>query len=248
MQILSPQATAPRHSQPEAGCGPLGLPIFDGAHTPQNIAAHAYLLGVAAGAGLGVGVWSMAFRGLGLFIGMLAVFHILEYICTAMYRPDVKMAAFLLDNGKEYHAAMAAGAIEFLVWHWLFPSINIFRWWNWIALIIVIAAQCLRSAAMLTAGANFTHLIAYEKEPTHTLVTNGIYSTFRHPAYTGFYYWAIGTQLLAANPICAVAFAVALQRFFSARIEYEEWHLREFFGDPYSEYAKTVGVWIPGVR
>ncbi|KAJ3166953.1 hypothetical protein HDU88_003042 [Geranomyces variabilis] len=247
MQIMSPKASGPRLSLPEAGYGPFGLPIFDGAHTPQNIAAHAYLLGVTAGAGLAAGLCSTAFRGLGFFIGMLAVFHVLEYICTAMHRPDVKMSAFLLRNGKEYYLAMTAGAIEFLVWHSLWPAINVFRWWNWIALVVVIAAQCLRSAAMLTAGANFTHLVADEKEPAHTLVTNGIYSTFRHPAYTAFYYWAIGTQLVAGNPICTVAFAVALIRFFGDRIEYEEMRLLEFFGDQYAEYRKTTGVWIPSL-
>ncbi|KAJ3009048.1 hypothetical protein HKX48_008198 [Thoreauomyces humboldtii] len=99
---------------------------------------------------------------------------------------------------------------------------------------------------MVTAGANFTHLIADDKDPNHVLVTNGIYAIFRHPSYTGFFYWGIFTQLAAGNPICATAFAFALQRFFASRIIYEERTLVVFFGDAYVEYKDSgAGVWIP---
>lgn len=40
----------------------------------------------------------------------------------------------------------------------------------------------------------------------------------RHPSYAGFFYWALGTQLLLGNPLSALVFAVVLWRFFSRRI------------------------------
>ncbi|KAI8912949.1 Isoprenylcysteine carboxyl methyltransferase family-domain-containing protein [Powellomyces hirtus] len=241
-------ASSPGRSQPESGLGPLGLPIFDGHHTPQNIAAHAYLLGCLHGFGVGLGFCSTDFRGLGFFVGSLALFHVLEYLCTAMYRSDVKMSAFLLNNGREYQMAMAAGVVEYFVWYFVYPPMNAFRWWNWIALMGMVAAQYLRSAAMITAGSNFTHLIAAEKDPSHTLVTTGIYATFRHPSYTAFYYWAVCTQLTANNPFCSLAFSLALYKFFRDRIIYEERTLIEFFGDEYERYIKTAKVWIPYIE
>ncbi|TPX72332.1 hypothetical protein SpCBS45565_g00607 [Spizellomyces sp. 'palustris'] len=171
----TPAASEPQPAQPEMAFGPFGLPIFDGEHTPQNIAAYAYLLGCAHGFGVAVGLFSPNIAGLGFFIAMLALFHTLEYICTAMYRTDVKMSSFLLNQSREYHMAMTAGVVEYLAWYLIFPNLKIFHWWNWLALYGVAASQALRSAAMITAGSNFTHIVAEEKHSTHTLVTNGIY-------------------------------------------------------------------------
>ena len=44
------------------------------------------------------------------------------------------------------------------------------------------------------------------------------YSWFRHPSYTGFFYWALGTQLVLQNPVTFVFFAILLWRFFYYRI------------------------------
>lgn len=43
----------------------------------------------------------------------------------------------------------------------------------------------------------------------------------RHPSYLGFFYWALGTQIMLANPVSIVVFAVVLWRFFKYRIERE---------------------------
>ncbi|KAI8827165.1 Isoprenylcysteine carboxyl methyltransferase family-domain-containing protein [Fimicolochytrium jonesii] len=246
LQCIAGSSSVPAKTQPDHGLGPLGLPIFDGQHTPQNIAAHAYLIGVLHGVGLVLGLYSENYRGLGFFLNALAMFHILEYLMTAMYGNEVKISSFLLNNGREYQFAMIAGVIEYFVWGWLYPPMNIFRWWNYLAILLLLASQSLRSAAMCTAGANFTHLVADEKETHHTLVTSGVYSIFRHPSYTAFYYWALGTQLVASNPFSALAFALTLSRFFRSRIRYEEYTLLNFFGDRYGEYMGRTGVWIPG--
>lgn len=41
---------------------------------------------------------------------------------------------------------------------------------------------------------------------------------FRHPSYAGFFYWALGTQLVLQNPISISFFLVVLWRFFHSRI------------------------------
>ena len=62
-------------------------------------------------------------------------------------------------------------------------------------LLMVIGGEVLRKIAMFTAQANFNHYIQHVKEEGHVLVTHGIYSYFRHPAYVGWFYWSIGTQV-----------------------------------------------------
>lgn len=47
-------------------------------------------------------------------------------------------------------------------------------------------------------------------------------SHLRHPAYFGWFWWSIGTQMLLCNPVCIVVYAAASWRFFSQRIPFEE--------------------------
>lgn len=68
-------------------------------------------------------------------------------------------------------------------------------WLSTVGLLMVIFGDCLRKAAMLTAGSNFNHIVQNEKSDTHTLVTSGVYGWFRHPSYVGWFYWSIGTQV-----------------------------------------------------
>lgn len=41
---------------------------------------------------------------------------------------------------------------------------------------------------------------------------------FRHPSYAGFFYWALGTQLVLQNPISFTIYSILLRRFFFYRI------------------------------
>lgn len=73
-------------------------------------------------------------------------------------------------------------------------------------------------------------------------------SLLRHPSYFGFYYWALGSQLMMMNPVCFVGFAAALHHFFSERIQYEEQLLVRFFGQDYKAYQARTQTGIPLVR
>lgn len=75
-------------------------------------------------------------------------------------------------------------------------------WLSTVGLLMVIFGDCLRKAAMLTAGSNFNHIVQNEKSDTHTLVTSGVYGWFRHPSYVGWFYWSIGTQVLYLTLSC----------------------------------------------
>lgn len=62
----------------------------------------------------------------------------------------------------------------------------------------------------VTATHNFTHAIASQRTERHRLVTHGVYGYMRHPGYAGWALWAIGTQVLLANPVCTPAFLVVV--------------------------------------
>lgn len=67
----------------------------------------------------------------------------------------------------------------------------------------------------------------------------------RHPSYFGFFWWALGAQLLLLNPVCFVGFILVLQKFFSDRITYEEHTLQRFFGQEWIEYKAKTPTWMP---
>ena len=82
--------------------------------------------------------------------------------------------------------------------------------------------------------------------PPHRLVTHGVYAWLRHPAYFGWFWWSVGTQLLLCNPVCVFAYAYASYRFFRNRIPYEEQHLlRMFPNDEYAAYRRRTVIGIP---
>ncbi|PKK79788.1 farnesyl cysteine-carboxyl methyltransferase [Rhizophagus irregularis] len=220
--------------------------IFDGRHTPQNISSHSFFFGAVFGVCLAIGYYSETIPQLGVFLSALALFHELEYMMTALFKPDiVSLDAFLLNNGNQYNIAHVAGITEFLIELYLFPTLKYIRFIRYIGFIIMVIGQSARSLAMWHAKSNFSHKIAYRKKQDHVLVTTGIYAYMRHPSYFGFYWWAIGTQLLLCNPICLAGFFFVLHRFFKDRIEEEEPLLFNFFGKEYIEYKKKTPTHIP---
>mmetsp|Transcript_1912 Transcript_1912/g.5988 ORF Transcript_1912/g.5988 Transcript_1912/m.5988 type:complete len:120 (-) Transcript_1912:354-713(-) len=88
-------------------------------------------------------------------------------------------------------------------------------------------------------------MLAQEQRDEHVLVTHGIYSVLRHPAYFGYFWWAVGTQILLANPICLITYTAATFFFFRNRIPYEEQLLIRFFGQDYIEYRDRTYIGIP---
>ena len=108
---------------------------------------------------------------------------------------------------------------------------------------MMVARQCFRTAGMVTAGANFNHLVQDEHDGRQELVTSGVYAYLRHPAYFGWHYWSIGTQLCLGNYLCAIAYTWASHRFFQSRIPYEEAALLDMF-PKYKDYRKRTVIGI----
>ncbi|KAF5018504.1 hypothetical protein F66182_9509 [Fusarium sp. NRRL 66182] len=226
----------------------------------SGIALRAFCLGIAlACSGIAMGTilfltsspaWRVPF-----FLFALSAFHFFEFWTTAEKNTLVaSIGSFLLTaNWPSYAIAHSAAFIECAFVNLVFPG----RHWApfgtgplllGAGLVMVIAGQYVRSAAMLHAGASFNHHVQTRKKDSHELITTGIYSIFRHPSYFGFFYWGLGTQLVMGNVFCFFAYAGVLWKFFNERIRIEEAKLVEFFQDDYVQYRNRVGTKIPFIR
>ncbi|KAI9659340.1 MAG: hypothetical protein M1821_001598 [Bathelium mastoideum] len=197
------------------------------------------------------------------FLAVLATFHFLEFWTTARYNtPRADASSFLLfNNGAGYFLAQVcafgetcavaglanipsravAGSVG-VPYTYLHTRIVVT-----LGFVLVVLGQVVRSTAMAHLGTNFHHIVQVRRNEGHELVTSGIYAVLRHPSYFGFFWWAVGTQLVLGNCICLIAYFGVLWRFFGHRIQKEEKALLEFFGDEYANYkAKTI-VGIPFV-
>lgn len=254
----------------------------------SGISVRAYCLGIALGIST-IFTLQLAYFGYGLwrasaFIAILSLFHYLEFDSTARYNPaDASLSSFLLlSNGVAYASAHAAATVELLLRCWLYSEYKP-QWLRRpfevsqflpavpstvtvpVGIFFIVVGQFVRREAMRKAATNFNHIVQWAKKADHVLVTDGIYGFSRHPAYFGFFWWGLGTQILLENKICLVGYAAVLWKFFSQRIsrkcsvgktvphlanwiQDEERHLVSFFGQEYLDYRRRVPVRIPFIR
>ncbi|KAK1751771.1 protein-S-isoprenylcysteine O-methyltransferase [Echria macrotheca] len=229
-------------------------------HQPKSlagIALRSFCLGIA----LAISIISIGYIAvftdsplwrLPFFLGALSLFHFLEFWTTAAYNTRVaEVSSFLLtSNWPGYAIAHSVATLECLVTNVLWPD----RSWAplhsgsvlcFLGILLVATGQTVRSVAMIQAGPSFNHMVQHRRSSGHVLVTTGIYGRLRHPSYFGFFWWALGTQLVLGNLVCFVGYAAVLWRFFSSRIRHEEEFLVRFFGEEYVDYRRKVGTKIP---
>lgn len=199
----------------------------NGERSLSSISWQAFYLGVIFAASLILGIQAATYGyklwRLSAFIGCLSLFHFLEFWTYAAYNtPNVRASSFLLfSNGVSYNTAHTCAALEILISNFFFTGyqqVLCNPLTVALGLFLVILGQATRSSAIATAGSNFNHIPQRTKHATHELVTSGVYNWSRHPSYFGFFWWALGTQLLVGNKICLLAYTVALWKFFSDRI------------------------------
>lgn len=185
----------------------------------------------------------------GYYLMSLSFFHLSEFVFTALFNTkEVTTDSFLLNHSIEYGVAALASWVEFFIEAFLFPSLKKSLYTRFIGLFLVLFGEAFRKLAMYTAGTNFNHYVQEARQQDHVLVTKGVYRLIRHPSYFGWFYWSIGTQILLANPICTVLYAITTWKFFKSRIMFEEFYLLKFFGKQYSNYQKKTPSGIPFVK
>jgi len=187
----------------------------------------------------------------GAFVGFVSWYHLSEALLVRWWTPEeFGLDSFLFSRG--YVGAMLIAWMEFAVESWTWPGAKERWWWRPggfpLALAVVVLGEMLRKAAWLTGKAAFTHRIQTRRRPHHVLVTHGVYAWSRHPGYLGWWWWSIGTQLLLANPISTILFAVIGWNFFRKRIPIEDYHLHKMFGNEYNSYYRNTPTRFPGIR
>ena len=185
-----------------------------------------------------------------LYLLTLAVYHSGEHLCTAYFHEGKSTwHSFLLDQSWHYGLAMAVSFAELGVR--LYFGLYLQAVWEVsfvLGGICVGVGQALRIGSEINAGANFTHVISYEKQDSHHLVTSGLYTLCRHPSYFGWFLWSVGTQVMVCNPVCVVLYFYASRSFFTDRIDNEETTLQHFFRRDYVEYMKRVPAFPKGFQ
>jgi protein-S-isoprenylcysteine O-methyltransferase len=192
------------------------------------ISVEAYVLGLTLGAGLCTSIYLLVIHPSrlwrpSLFLCLLSFFHFSEFYTYARWNlKNTRADSFLtLSNGRAYIIAMSFAFIEAIVTSIFLPqwqSIWAQSWLQAISVIILVTGQLIRHSAIATAGTSFNHHLQKKRRSDHVLITWGPYRWFRHPSYFGFYWWAIGTQVLLGNALSTPIFALVLWRFFYNRI------------------------------
>lgn len=239
-------------SSSEPAVSKLPKEIDDAGRDAARIALYAAVLGGFASVSAALGILQHISLPLSLYVAVLCTFHLLEYWTTARFNPNAATSeSFLLySNGAAYWVAQASGLLEVHLRR-RYPVLAVEALLNTrfvLGLAMILLGQAVRSTAMCQAGVSFSHLIAKHHRQQHVLVTTGIYSWSRHPSYFGFFYFAIGTQVMLGNVFSVCTFTAILWRFFSRRIEEEERYLVKFFGDAYLVYRARVATLIPAIR
>lgn len=191
------------------------------------------------------------FLSLGLYLCTLSFFHFSEYFVTSLSNPtNLSTDIFLINQSNAYTLATLASFAEFFLEFYFLPYdwFGQFKKLTLLGLLVCLIGELMRKLAILTAGQGFTHIISTTRHPEHVLITHGVYSLMRHPSYAGWFYWALGTQMILLNPICFVLFMFVAWNFFQERIPYEEDILITFFGQDYHKYRNKVPVGIPFIK
>ena len=135
-----------------------------------------------------------------------------------------------MNQSPQYEFAMITGMVEYWLEFFFLPMYLFLNSFHcslrnstitfWIGFLLCLCGELLRACGEIQLGHNFNHRIETSKSTDHQLITNGLYSVFRHPAYTGWFYFSIGTQVLLMNPLCTIAYTIASWYFFYVRIPY----------------------------
>mmetsp|Transcript_55273 Transcript_55273/g.147535 ORF Transcript_55273/g.147535 Transcript_55273/m.147535 type:complete len:311 (-) Transcript_55273:307-1239(-) len=197
-------------------------------------------------------VWALRFP---LFLVCVVLFHSAEYAFTITFHAQkAQYTAFLLTPVPHgaYSIAMILAVVEFWLETAALNGLHFSIFSAKVTLVIVVTSTivtlsgwAMRTAALWTAQANFTHLVAHRRSESHELVTHGVYGLCRHPGYAGWFVWCIGTQLVLGTPVCFVLYGAVAWYFFYRRIVEEETLLVHFFGERYLEYAQRVPCGVP---
>lgn len=105
----------------------------------------------------------------------------------------------------------------------------------------VLLGYILRIVSWQTLKGNFSARL----QAPNQLITNGIYSKIRHPAYTGSILIYFGLVWFFSNIFIALIFTDFLFNYYFDRADREENMMFTTYKQNYLEYAKRTKMFIP---
>ena len=141
-----------------------------------------------------------------------------------------------------WYGAVVFSLFDAMTLHWttVGPGLSLARY---LGVPFLVAGIACRVAARLTLGKQFSgHVQTTER---HELITSGIYSSVRHPAYLGYLSLLIGFPLCFGSIAGLVFGAMAGTPAVVYRIRVEEAALLRWFGEEYQRYIQRTSRLIP---
>lgn len=114
---------------------------------------------------------------------------------------------------------------------------------RWFGVGVGVVTPLLLAWTLSTLGPNLTDTVVTRR--AHTLVTRGPYRWVRHPFYLCMALFVLSLGLVAANWFMLAA-GVVVFTMLVVRTRIEEEKLLARFGDPYRDYLKRTGRFLPG--
>lgn len=121
-------------------------------------------------------------------------------------------------------------------------SIPLPEWIRWFGVALGVVTPVLLAWTLSTLGPNLTDTVVTRQ--AHTLVTRGPYRWVRHPFYVCMALFVLSLGLVAANWFMLGA-GVMVFTMLVVRTRIEEEKLLARFGDPYRDYLKRTGRFLP---
>jgi protein-S-isoprenylcysteine O-methyltransferase Ste14 len=115
---------------------------------------------------------------------------------------------------------------------------------RWLGVALFGIGGALRIWPVYVLGNRFSGLVAIQ--PSHQLMTSGIYGVIRHPSYAGLLINSVGWSL-AFRSGAGLFLTALLVPVLLSRIQSEEALLSSYFGMEYETYRSRTWRLIPGV-
>lgn len=154
-------------------------------------------------------------------------------------RPDRRRAALTWLQTAFAGSLLAGCADAFLLgWTTWVPAAMAYG-----GVLVTAVGIVIRIVARVQIGRNFSAFV--QTTDSHRLITSGLYSGVRHPAYSGFVLFLIGFPL-AFGSVTALAIALAIGLpALRHRVRAEEAALVSWFGDDYRRYQQCTARLVP---
>ncbi len=127
-----------------------------------------------------------------------------------------------------------------------FADFTLPDWLRWIGVVLFAGAAILLWKTHRDLGRNWTPTLGIRDD--HTLVTEGIFKSIRHPMYAAHLLWGLAQPLILTNWIVGFSFLVTQLLQYLLRIKAEEQMMLDQFGDQYQDYMNNTGRFLPRLR